>query len=512
MVRWWGKGVTTPGTIYWGRYLLPFDGSPKPVADGAIFVETGAAHVMEVGDLGALRASHPGAREVGGADRLVMPGLIDAHQHGRALTPSELGCRDEELELWLLEQRAIPRPDPALSALVAAARSILGGVTTLVHPHVTGHPEKRLDEAAAVAAAYVRSGARVTFGIDVRDRASFTYAEDEHFLSALPEPVATEVRRAFGPPPPTTLDEIDEELSSLQAQTAGTLVQIVLAPRGPQWCTGETLEWIAQRQRDGTAIQMHCSETRAQYGWFAERGDSPVRFLDRYGLLSEATTLAHCVWLDEADVRLLADSGTRVVHNPSSNLRLGSGRAPVSRLRSEGVPVAIGTDSMGLVEPVDLFAEIRLARWLEQAPAGRFTGGASEGLRAALRAGALAAGRDEVVGVLAPGAAADIVLLDLSALTAAVGDEHGDDDVHELAAQRARRQHVSDVVIGGRELVRDGRYLPHELGELEQELRDQVRESSPAPAPREAVAQLRPYVESELRRLHALSAEISFVE
>ena len=502
--------MTPPGTIYWGRYLLPFDGSSKPIADGAIFVEAGAGHVTEVADLATLRASHPGAREVGRADRLVMPGLIDAHQHGRALTPAELGCRDEELELWLLEQRAMPRPDPALSALVAAARSILGGVTTLVHPHVTGDPEKRRDEAAAVAGAYVRSGARVTFGIDVRDRASFTYAEDELFLSGLPKPVAKEVRSVFRPPSPLALDELDEEISSLRAQTAGTLVQVVLAPRGPQWCTDETLEWIAHRQR-GTAIQMHCSETRAQYGWFAERGDSPVRFLDRHGLLSASTTLAHCVWLDEADVRLLAASGARVAHNPSSNLRLGSGRAPVGRLRGDGVPVAIGTDSVGMVEPPDLFTEIRLARWLEQAPASRSTGSAAQAFGAALRAGALAAGRDEVVGVLRPGAAADIMLLDLSALTVTHGDEHGNGDVHELVAQRARRQHVSDVVVGGRELVRDGRYLPFELQELEQELGDQVRDSSPASAQRHAVARLRPYVEAELRRLHALTARISFV-
>ena len=128
------------GTIYWGRFLISFGADVLALDTGAVHVADGEGVVDDLGPLDAVRARHPAAEEVGGADRVVMPGLIDAHQHGRALSPADQGCRDETLELWLAQQRAVARPDPVLSAKVAAIRSLLDGVTTIMHPHVPPNP------------------------------------------------------------------------------------------------------------------------------------------------------------------------------------------------------------------------------------------------------------------------------------------------------------------------------------------------------------------------------------
>lgn len=506
--------MTAPGTIYWGSHLLPFGEDAQPAVDAGVFVAHGTSEIADIGPIDALRAVHTGALEVGGRGALVMPGLIDAHQHGRAATAHELGIRDEELELWLLEQRAAAPPDVGLSARIAAAWSLLGGVTTLLHAHVSGDPRRASADAAAAVGGFAASGARVLFGMDVRDRASFTYADDKSFLAGLPPELADRTRQLLPPVGPANIAELDDLLATLAGQASGSLVHVALAPRGPQWCTPETLEWLTARAQAGVAIQTHAAETRAQYGYFAESGSSPVQFLDRHGLLGRATTLAHCVWLDPTDVELLATSGTTVAHNPSSNLRLGSGRAPLGALRTAGVPVGIGTDSVALVGRPDLFAEIRLAHWLEQAPAGQFRTELFASFAAALAGGGRAARPAGAVGELGIGHPADIVVLAMSTRAFASEDVPPPNDARsdvELALQRASRDDVTDVVVGGREVVRDRRYLPFDLAAAEQQLLHQLRGSRPDPARRELVKLLRPDVDRERRRLAALTESVEFV-
>jgi 5-methylthioadenosine/S-adenosylhomocysteine deaminase len=220
------------------------------------------------------------------------------------------------------------------------------------------------------------------------------------------------------------------------------------------------------------------------------------------------------VWLDPTDVELLAASGTTVAHNPTSNLRLGSGRAPLGALRAAGVPVGVGTDSVALVGRADLFAEIRLAHWLEQAPAGQFRTELLASFAAALAGGGQAARPAGAVGELGIGRPADIVVLAMSTRASASGDVPLADDARsdvELALQRASRDDVTDVVVDGREVVRDRRYLPFDLTTVEHELLQQLRGSRPHPARRELVKLLRPYVDRERQRLAALTESVEFV-
>ena len=496
------------GTIYWGRFLLPFDDDLSVLDRGAVHVTGGAGIIDDLGPLEEVRARHPAAEEIGGANRLVVPGLVDAHQHGRALSPADQGCLDETLELWLAQQRAVARPDPVLSAQVAAIRSLLDGVTTIMHPHLSPKPAHAIEESIAVVGAYRSVGIRASFGLDLRDRAAFTYDDDEAFLARLPTAAQTELRDQFPPADPISLDELESALTTLRRETEGTPITVGLAPRGPQWCTPALLEWAAGQLRGGVALQIHAAETRAQYAWYAEQGISPIRYLQRHGLLSPHTTLAHCVWLDAADVEAIAESGAVVAHNPASNLRLQSGQAPVASLRASGIPIGIGTDSTGMGSRPELFGEIRLARWLEQLATIPTGISPAVALRDAFRGGAAAAGDRDGLGVLRVGAAADIVLLDYEALTAGSGR---DLDPAELAAERAQRSSVTDVVVAGQHLVAGGRYLLADHEGLEHALAEEAAGLRGDPARAAAVRTLRPHLRAELERLHEVGRGARFV-
>ena len=498
------------GVNYWGRFLLPFDDGAVAIPRGAVHVAAGSAQVTDLGSIGELRQRYPDAEEVGGDDHLVMPGLIDAHQHGRPVSPVELGCWDETLELWLLEQRGIERPGPVLSARVAAMRALLGGVTTMLHPHITGAPGRWAEEMLEVADAYAQSGMRVVFGMDVRDRGSYTYEDDERFLASVPASVRALVERELAARAGPALDELEHAFEALRSATDGTRVTPALAPRGPQWCSAALLDWVAEQSSRGALVQVHASETLAQYGWFVERGESPIRHLGRHGLLSPRVTLAHCVWLDAADVAAIADQGAVVAHNPTSNLRLLSGRAPTPQLRAAGVPIGVGTDSTGSGDHPDLFGEIRLARWLEQLGRSSTDLSPEQHFREALRGGAAAAGRPADLGRLAIGTAADLILLAVDGL-ASQGVENDVAAVPRVVAERASRRDVSGVVVAGRQVVADGRYLIADADALEEALGDEVDRLSPRPERRAAVRSLRPIVADEVDRLHAIASSADFI-
>lgn len=496
------------GTIYWGRYLLSFDADLLALDTGAVHVADGEGVIDDLGPLDALRARHPAAVEVGGADRVVIPGLIDAHQHGRALSPADQGFRDETLELWLAQQRAGARPDPVLSAQVAAIRSLLDGVTTILHPHVSPNPAHAMEESIDVVRVYRSVGIRASFGLDLRDRGTYAYDEDDDFLARMPVAEQREVRAWLPSAGCVPLDVLDSALATLRHETEGTAITIGLAPRGPQWCTAALLDWAAEQLRNGIPLQVHAAETRAQYAWYAEQGTSPVRHLQRHGLLSPRTTLAHCVWLDAADVEAIAESGAVVAHNPASNLRLQSGRAPVASLRASGIPIGIGTDSTGMGSRPEIFGEIRLARWLEQLDIMPTTISPAAALRDAMRGGAAAAGDRDGLGVLRVGGAADIVLLDYEPLTA-----RSDSDVEpaEVVAERAQRTSVTDVVVAGQHLVADGRYVLADHDALEDALAAEAAGLRADPVRAAAVRTLRPHLRAELERLHEAGRGARFV-
>ncbi|MDQ2623568.1 MAG: amidohydrolase family protein [Actinomycetota bacterium] len=494
--------------IYHGRHVVTLDPGHGPLLDRAgVLVRDGL--VLEIGPVDALRRRHPGAREVGGTDRVVVPGLVDAHQHGRALTTSAHGIDDQPLETWLLDQRDRPQPDPFLAARIAGIRLLLSGVTTAAHPHIAPQTSDFADHTVATARGLASAGLRVSFGIDVKDRGSFTYDDDAELLSALPRAAAVAIAGAPNATAPR-IDQLDALFQYLEDALDGSLVDVAVAPRGPQWCSPDALAWVAERARRGSHVHVHCAETRAQYGYFALRGSSPVRHLHAAGLLGPNVTLAHAVWLDAHDVRLIAETGAQLSHNPSSNLRLGSGIAPVAHLRRHGVQPALGSDSTGTTsDSIDLFAEARLARHLEtltRAPGDPGTLDEDSPLARLgefMRAGRSATGRTEIVGRLTVGGPADLVLLDWDRVTAGTVPAVVESEPAWVIGARAGAEHVTDVVVAGEPLVAEGRYLLADLVELETELTEQIVALA-RPSERSSLAgALRPYVAARTAELAA---------
>lgn len=190
----------------------------------------------------------------------------------------------------------------------------------------------------------------------------------------------------------------------------------------------------------GVRLHVHVSETRAEHEECRDRHDglTPTRYFDSLGVFDVPVIAAHCVWVDEDDIALLAERGASVVHNPASNMKLASGFAPVPRMLDAGVSVCLGTDGMASNNNHDLFQDMYLMAMISKGHEGDpSVVTPKQTLYAATRAGALAQGRDDC-GLVKEGFKADLCVLDVSgpswtpltdALTNVVYAGHGADVV-----------------------------------------------------------------------------------
>jgi cytosine/adenosine deaminase-related metal-dependent hydrolase len=204
-------------------------------------------------------------------------------------------------------------------------------------------------------------------------------------------------------------------------------------------------------------VHLHSLESRLQRAWGdAFAGGSELQRLADGGVLGARSALAHGVWLRDSDIDLLARCGTTVVHNPSSNLRLAAGVAPLRQLVAAGVDVAVGLDDMGIADDDDMFAELRMAHALQrvhgEARHPRLTAARVFGL--GWDGGANVVGAASSIGRLEAGRRGDVVVLDLEALRAPFAVD--DADIWELLVSRAKASHVRSVIVEGRPLLLDG--------------------------------------------------------
>ena len=188
----------------------------------------------------------------------------------------------------------------------------------------------------------------------------------------------------------------------------------MLAPSTPFLCSKELLLWARDRAEEiGIGLQIHLAETRYEVEQvYLETGQTPVAYAHGLGLLKPGTTAVHCVHITDAEIDLLAESGATVVHCPKSNLKLGSGIAPVAKMLRRGVPLALAADGAASNDLLDMFEETRMAALLHKgvgedptAITGR------QAFRMATEGGARAAGID--AGTIDPGKLADLAILNL---------------------------------------------------------------------------------------------------
>ncbi len=440
--------------------LEGFAPSGEPIwhRDAAIHVSEG--RVQRIGPADELARLHGDLPRSGGAGRVVIPGLVNAHHHV-GLTPFQLGSPDHPLELWFASRLALRDVDLRLDTLFSAFEMIASGVTTVQHLHsrAAGDAEAVVAAGRTVMDAYREIGLRASYSMALRDQNRVVYGDDAAFAASLPaeiRPAMEAYFRRFTIPLATQL-EIFEALRRSAEGERRLAVQI--APANLHWLSDAALEAAAElHRRHGLPLHMHILETPYQKAYAARRtGGSALAFLDRFGLVGAHLTIGHGVWMTEADIELCAHRGAHVCHNCSSNFRLKSGIAPVNRFLARSIPVAIGIDEAGLNDDRDMLQEMRLVLRAHREPgldAPHPT--SAQVLRMATEHGAATTPFAGRIGSLRPGQEADLVMLDWRDVTYPYQDEAT--PLVDVIVHRARAGAVKEVMVAGETIYAEGRF------------------------------------------------------
>jgi 5-methylthioadenosine/S-adenosylhomocysteine deaminase len=429
------------------------------VADGAVLQEDGT--ITATGTYADLARAHPDATVIGTGEEILLPGFVNGHHHV-GLTPLQLGSPDMPLELWFVTRMVARNVNPYLDTLYSAFEMIASGVTTVQHIHGWApgglHAvESRADE---LIRAYDDVGMRVSYCYAVREQNRLVYQRDEDFVASLPPELRGPMQRWYDRFQ-LTLDDHIALFESLHSRYHGrSRTKIQLAPANLHWCSDAALARLAETSRShGVPLHMHLLETAYQKAYAERRtgGGTAVDHLARFGLLGPQMTLGHATWLNERDIDRLAETGTCVCHNCSSNFRLRSGVAPLNMLEAKGITTAIGMDEAGINDDRDMLQEMRMVLRAHRTPGmGDDVPTTAQVLRMATVGGAATTPFGDRLGTLAPGRAADMVLLDWRQIAYPYLDEAM--PLLDAVMQRAKTQGVRTVICDGEVIYADGRF------------------------------------------------------
>jgi len=354
----------------------------------------------------------PFDRTIEGERLIAIPGIVNAHCHSAAnLVRGMLASRP--LEIWRAYYRASLRDmrdeDFYASALLGGIEMLRSGATTVLD-HFAGNPGCRFMGAGAAIQAMRDLGLRHVVALTMTDK---NY-EDTIPLGETDASLSGEIRRMTESEAKGTQAWLDECESFIDTfHNAGKLTTCCPGPSAVQRCTDELLVGTAQTaEKRKLPLHIHLAETKAQAVQGQKiYGHSLLQHLESLGIVRPNLSCAHSIWIEPSDVELFARRGATSVHNPASNLRLGSGLAPVRELVAAGAAVALGTDGAASNDGQNMFDALRLVALIHNQPGTDFTHWISplQALAMATRQGARAFGLN--CGMLAPGKLGDVVLL-----------------------------------------------------------------------------------------------------
>ncbi|MDE2944674.1 MAG: amidohydrolase [Gemmatimonadota bacterium] len=406
-------------TLILGPLVVTMDAEERTLDAGAVAVRAG--EIVAVGTREDLEGCEA-AETIDATGRLLMPGLVNAHTHlGDSLfrgLVEELPLEAWLERLWISEREFVSRESVELGARLSTAEMIRSGTTCALD--MFWFPEAAAD--AAVGAGFRLVTGPIFFDFDG------------------PDGVSVEERVATGE---RWLERYAQE--PLVTPCVQPHSQLTVSPEGLRAARD-----LADRA--GALFHTHCSETATEVRQTVERfGRTPAAHFDELGILDERTVLAHCVHLSDDDFARIRRAGAAVLHNPLSNLKLGSGIAPVARMLEEGIPVALGTDGPVSSNDLDMWTAMRFAGLLQRGVhMDPVITPALEIVRMATTVGAEALGLGDRVGRLAEGYRADLILIDLDRphLTPMY-------DVYGHLVYTVGRDDIRSVMVDGRWVLRD---------------------------------------------------------
>jgi cytosine/adenosine deaminase-related metal-dependent hydrolase len=486
-------------TLFRGARL--FDLAHPEAMTGPADVLVADGRIVAVGQL----AAPAGAEVIEAAGHLLMPGLVNGHFHS-PVNHMKGELDSLPLEIFMLyespaleELRPTPR-EAYVRTMLAAAEMLKGGVTS-VQDDAFFVPEPTTEIVDAVMQAYADSGIRATVSLDQPEVAELDK------LPFLAELLPADLRATLSRAPDFGQAELLAAYRHLIGRWHGhddMRLRAAVSVSAPQRVTPEyfaALDTLSQTHN--IPLYAHMLETKLQrvYGRTRLNGRSLVRYTDDLGMLSPRMNIIHAVWTDGDDLDLIAASGAAIAHNPISNLRLGSGIAPLRAMLDRGIPVCLGTDEAIADDAVNMWGVAKAAGLVHNITSPDHTRWptAREILGCLIRGGAQAMGLQDELGTIAPGMRADLILLDLDTMAFT--------PLNDLPRQLVYCENGSSVrltMVAGRIVARDGRLLTIDEAALRAEARALFAARRPAlAAARAEAAVLLPYYEAMYRRAAA---------
>lgn len=393
------------------------------IKDGVI-AQVGGTYTPATGDYDILDGEHA----------VVMPGLVQSHVH----TCQTLARgRGDDLELldWLKQvvwpyEASLDAEAARASAELACVELLRGGTTAILDMGTVHHTDA-IFQAAQI------SGIRATIGKAMMDEQS----------ADIP-PGLRETTR-------DSLAESERLIADWHGRAGGRL-RYAYAPRFALSCTDDLLRQVARDARAaGVRIHTHASENRAELAEVVRlRKKTNIAYLHDVGMTGRDVGLAHCVHVTPEERDILADTGTHLLHCPSSNLKLASGIAEIPELLDAGVAVSLGADGAPCNNNLDAFVEVRLAALLHKPRVGPRAMPAHQVLRMATLGGAAALGLDEVIGSLEIGKRGDVIVVDVSGAHIAPAK-----NPYSQIVYAAHATDVRHTIVDGQVIVRDKNLL-----------------------------------------------------
>jgi cytosine/adenosine deaminase-related metal-dependent hydrolase len=398
-------------------------------------------------------------KTVDGQNKLLLPGFINAHTHSSEMWQRGI-IPPVPLELWLAELYDFAPLEPEqvyLSALGTAVETLLSGGTSVVD-HLVLIPGKEIETIASAVKAYQEIGIRAFIG---------PLIQDEALTAGIPDGNAKREHETYIRPTEATLAVMQEAVDKFHNPAEG--VNMLVAPTGIQLCSDALFAGcIELSDRYNLCRHTHLLETKAQQKLAQEKyGCTGTEHLKRIGFLSSRTSLAHCIWLSDEDIAILAEMRSTVVHNPLSNLRLGSGIAPILKYRHAGVNVAFGCDGAASNDSQDLLEAIKMGSILHNITDMDYHHWITprESVEMASLGGATGLNLADELGSLTVGKKADLVLYDLTNLSLLPRT----DPIGLLILGRPTNA-VDSVWVNGKQVVADGKVTTIDVDVLRQGL------------------------------------------